>query len=73
MNNVWRWLIGIAVGMLIFTLLVYGRSTRDAYHYARGAIVRPVQPTHEVIRVPRHAVNPDSGTPGPIIIYYWRR
>jgi hypothetical protein len=73
MNNVWRWLIGIAVGMLIFTLLVYGRSTRDAYHYARGAITRPVQPTQEVIRVPAHIVNPASGNQGPIIIYYWRR
>jgi hypothetical protein len=38
MNNFWRWLIGIAVGILLIGLLVVGRPDRQAYRIAKGAI-----------------------------------
>jgi hypothetical protein len=38
MNNTWRWIIGIVVGLAVIGLLLTGRSERQAYRIARGAI-----------------------------------
>jgi hypothetical protein len=38
MNNFWRWFFGIVVGVLLVAWLLVGRSDRQAYRIARGAI-----------------------------------
>jgi hypothetical protein len=45
MNNFWRWLIGIIVGVLLIAWLLVGRSERQAYHQARGAIEQRTENT----------------------------
>lgn len=42
MNNTWRWIIGIVVGLALFGLLLAGASDRQAYLVARGGVLRPV-------------------------------
>ena len=43
MSNIWRWIIGILVGLVVIALLVYGRSERQAYRIARGAVEQRVE------------------------------
>ena len=43
MNNTWRWIVGIIVGLALVGLLLYGRSERQAYRIARGAIEQRVE------------------------------
>jgi methyl-accepting chemotaxis protein len=43
MNNIWRWIIGIVVGLAVIALLLFGRSERQAYRIARGAINQRVE------------------------------
>jgi biopolymer transport protein ExbB/TolQ len=43
MNNTWRWIIGIIVGALLIGWLLVGRSDRQAYRIARGAINQRVE------------------------------
>jgi hypothetical protein len=38
MKNIWRWIIGIVVGLAIVGLLVTVRSNKEAYNYARSFI-----------------------------------
>jgi hypothetical protein len=38
MKNTWAWIFGIVAGLLIIGLLLVGRSSRQAYRLARGAI-----------------------------------
>ena len=38
MKNIWRWIIGIIVGLVIVGLILTVRSNRQAYNIARGAI-----------------------------------
>jgi hypothetical protein len=42
MNNTWRWIFGIITGLAIFGLVLAGRSDRQAYRIARGAIEQRV-------------------------------
>jgi DNA anti-recombination protein RmuC len=49
MNNTWRWIIGIIVGLALIGLLLYGRSERRAYRIARGAIEERVEISQERI------------------------
>jgi hypothetical protein len=42
MNNTWRWIIGIVVGLALFGLLLAGPSDRQSYWIARGGVLRPV-------------------------------
>jgi uncharacterized protein YicC (UPF0701 family) len=49
MNNTWRWIIGIVLGLVLIGLLVAGRSSRQAYRIARGAINARVQISQERI------------------------
>jgi uncharacterized protein YicC (UPF0701 family) len=43
MNNIWRWIFGIVAGLALIGLLLYGRSERQAYRIARGAIEQRVE------------------------------
>jgi hypothetical protein len=43
MNNTWRWIIGILAGLALIGLLLYGRSERQAYRIARGAVEQRVE------------------------------
>jgi uncharacterized protein YicC (UPF0701 family) len=43
MNNIWRWIFGIVAGLALIGLLFYGRSERQAYRIARGAIEQRVE------------------------------
>ena len=43
MNNTWRWIIGIVVGLALIGLLLAGRSSRQAYRIARGAVEQRVE------------------------------
>lgn len=45
MNNFWRWFIGIVVGVLLIGWLLVGRSDRQAYRIARGAIEQRTENT----------------------------
>lgn len=72
MKKVWPWIFGIAVGLIVITLLVYARSDRNAYRFARGAFLRPVQLTQEVIHFPGH-VNHATQTPIPHNLYGWKK
>jgi hypothetical protein len=38
MKNIWRWIIGIVVGLVIIGVLFTIRSNKQAYNVARGAI-----------------------------------
>ncbi|NJD58123.1 MAG: hypothetical protein C3F13_14955 [Anaerolineales bacterium] len=38
MKNIWRWIIGIIVGLVIVGLLFALRSNKQAYNVAKGAI-----------------------------------
>lgn len=38
MKNIWRWIIGIVVGLAIIGLIFAVRSDKQAYNVARGAI-----------------------------------
>ena len=37
MKNLWSWIIGIAVGLIIIAWIFFGRSDRQTYRAARGA------------------------------------
>ena len=43
MKTAWPWIFGIAVGLLVITLLLGGRSERSDYWIARGSVPRAVQ------------------------------
>jgi hypothetical protein len=43
MKSVWAWVFGIAVGLLLVGLLLYGGADRRAYRRARGAIEQRVE------------------------------
>ena len=45
MNNFWRWLIGIVVGVLLIGLVLVGRPDRQAYRIAKGAIEQRTENT----------------------------
>jgi len=72
MKKAWPWIIGIAVGLIVITLLVYVRSDPLAYRFARGGILRPVQLTQESIHFPGH-VNFATQTPIPRSLYDWKK
>ena len=43
MSNTWRWIIGILAGLALIGLLFYGKSERQAYRAARGAVEERVE------------------------------
>jgi biopolymer transport protein ExbB/TolQ len=43
MSTAWRWILGIVLGLLVVGLVVYGRSDRQAYRIARGAVEQRVE------------------------------
>jgi hypothetical protein len=49
MSSIWRWIIGIIVGLLLLGLLLGVRSDRQAYRTARGAINARVETAQERI------------------------
>ena len=49
MKKVWPWIFGIATGLIIIALLLYGRSERQAYRVARGAIAARVEVSQDRI------------------------
>ena len=49
MKNIWRWVIGIIVGLAIIGFLWAGSSSRQAYRTARGAIEQRVELTQDRI------------------------
>lgn len=46
MKEVWPWILGVAIGLIIIALLFAGISNRQAYWTARGAVPRPVLVAH---------------------------
>lgn len=49
MNNTWRWIFGIIAGLALIALLLGGRSNRQAYRIARGAVEERVEISQERI------------------------
>lgn len=49
MSNTWRWIIGILVGLVVVAFLLAGRSERQAYRIARGAVEQRVELTQDRI------------------------
>jgi biopolymer transport protein ExbB/TolQ len=49
MKNIWRWIIGIVVGLALIGFLWAGSSSRQAYRAARGAIEQRVEFTQDRI------------------------
>ena len=49
MKNIWRWIIGIVVGLALIGFLWAGRSSRQAYRIARGSIEQRVEVTQDRI------------------------
>ncbi len=43
MSNTWRWIIGVLAGLALIGFLFYGRSERQAYRAARGAVEERVE------------------------------
>jgi hypothetical protein len=48
-NKVWFWVFGIGVGLIIIAWIFFGRSDRQAYYIARGAIEGSVQASQDRI------------------------
>lgn len=42
MSNVWRWVFGIAIGLMVVGWVLAGRSERQAYQVARDAVEQEV-------------------------------
>jgi hypothetical protein len=49
MSNTWRWIIGIVAGLALIGWLLAGRSERQAYRTARGAVEERVELSQERI------------------------
>ena len=49
MKNIWAWIFGIIAGLLILGWLFAGRSSRQAYRIARGAVEQRVELSQERI------------------------
>jgi hypothetical protein len=72
MKKVWPWIFGIAVGLIIITLLVYTRSNHNAYWSARDAYLRQIQQVHQTLRFPG-SINFATQTPTPPGLYDWKK
>lgn len=77
MNNTWRWIIGIVVGLVLFGLLLAGPSDHQAYWIARGSTVRPVIVTQvedvTVVRYPCTARKGAIQTDNVCGFFVWKR
>ena len=49
MSNTWRWISGIVVGLIVFAFVLAGRSERQAYRIARGAVEQRVEMSQDRI------------------------
>jgi hypothetical protein len=49
MSNIWRWIFGIVAGLAVIGFLLVGRSSRQAYRIARGAVEERVELSQERI------------------------
>jgi hypothetical protein len=77
MNNTWRWIIVIGVGLIIIALLFSGGSDRQAYWIARGSVPRPVVVTQvenvTAVRYPCATRVGSINTSGICGFYVWKR
>ncbi|MBP1703526.1 MAG: hypothetical protein H6Q38_2633 [Chloroflexi bacterium] len=74
MKKVWPWIIGVGVGLVIFSMLVFVRSDRHAYWIARGAIIRPQQvQVITVVRRPGHLKVYTQPVPLARDFYLWKK
>jgi hypothetical protein len=49
MSRTWRWIFGILIALILVAWLGFGRSERQAYRIARGAVEQRVQLSQERI------------------------
>jgi len=49
MNKVWPWIFGIVIGLMLIGLIAFGRSDRQAYRTAHGAVEQRVEISQERI------------------------
>jgi biopolymer transport protein ExbB/TolQ len=49
MSRTWRWIFGILIALILVAWLGFGRSDRQAYRVARGAVAQRVQISQERI------------------------
>ncbi|RPI25768.1 MAG: hypothetical protein EHM70_19725 [Chloroflexota bacterium] len=51
MSKTWRWIFGILIALILVAWLGFGRSNRQAYRIARGAVEQRVQISQERIDI----------------------
>ena len=51
MSNIWRWIIGIVVGLALLGLIFFGSPNRQAYHSAKGMVEQQVNITQDRIAI----------------------
>jgi hypothetical protein len=77
MSNTWRWIFGIAAGLIITALLFGGMSDQQGYWVARGTVPRAIQVTQvEDITLVRFPCRPHRGsieTAKVCGFYVWKR
>ena len=77
MKNVWPWIFGIAVGLIVIALVFGARSDRKTYWVARGTVARPVLITQagEVTKIqfPCHVPGTSITTDQACAFYVWKK
>jgi hypothetical protein len=77
MKNAWPWIFGIAVGLIIVTMLFAGISNRQSYWIARGTVPRAVQVTRAenitLIRFPCGMRSGSIATANECGFYVWKK
>jgi hypothetical protein len=77
MSKAWPWIFGIAVVLIIIGLVFFARSDPQAYSIARGAVIRPAQPTQVqavgLIRIPCRQRSGPVDTAKACGFYVWKK
>ena len=77
MRTVWPWIFGIAVGLILITMVFAVRSDRQDYWVARGTVLRPTQPAQveeiTLIRFPCREREGSIGTAKVCGFYVWKK
>lgn len=77
MSNTWRWIIGIAVALIIIALLFTASSDRNDYWVARGSVPRAIQVTRSedltTVRFPCDARAGSIATAQECGFYVWKK